>query len=83
MTLLEIAHQYSSMSASGISFKCFSHSRNITLLNRDMGHFFCLISQTWQKLIRLDPKNAKEVSFAIFYIYFIVKTLWGGVPAKG
>ena len=25
--------------ASGISFKCFSHSRTITLLNRDMSHF--------------------------------------------
>ena len=24
--------------ASGISFKCFSHSRTITLLNRDMSH---------------------------------------------
>ena len=24
---------------SGISFKCFIHSRTITLLNRDMGHF--------------------------------------------
>ena len=33
------AHQYSSMNASGISFKCFSHSRSITLLNRDMAHF--------------------------------------------
>jgi len=50
-----------------------------------------LISQTWQKLIRLDPKNAKEVSFAILYIYFIVKIFekevkkGGGkrVPAKG
>ena len=36
-----------------------------------------MISQTWQKLIRLDPKNAKEVSFAILYIYFIVKILGG------
>ena len=25
--------------ASGISFKCFSHNINVTLLNRDMGHF--------------------------------------------
>ena len=35
----QISHQYSSMNASGISFKCFSHNRSITLLNRDMGHF--------------------------------------------
>ena len=39
MTLPQRAHQYSSMNVSGISFKCFSHSRSITLLNRDMGHF--------------------------------------------
>ena len=39
------AHQYSSMNASGISFKCFSHSRCISLLNRDMGHFLVSLAK--------------------------------------
>ena len=35
--------------ASGTSFKCFSPSRTITLLNRDMSHFLVWLAKTWQR----------------------------------